>query len=1737
MVFISLPQVDVQHAEATKCGETLQAVVTFTDSVHSFWCQRKATMTQLDVLMEKIEAASASAKPLANPRSGNCCIAKYTADEGWYRARIMKASGGKATVHFIDYGNTEECDGSSLKELSAEHASLPAQAVRCSLEGLAAVSDRKAVERFEELTMDQDCELKVISNTGDVAVVQATVAGQNVNSMLKQEFSGGKTSTATTTPQLAAVVIPQQPTRGFVCHVESPDQFYIQLASVEEELVEFSTKVNEYYLSLGAGELALGSAVVGQPCCCLFEEDEAWYRGRLEEVSGNDTKVRFLDYGNSQVTEVTALRQLTAEFMKVPPYALECRLSGVKAKLEGWSDDAMDAFNGLVMDKVLDMKFDGDLEPVTVDLKEEGKPINSQMLLYGDPASRQATPPRPQVQEASPPRPQVQQTVPPQTQAKTEGAEQYATQSIIPGKQAAFISHLDSPTEFYIQLPSQTEELTAYMDALYYEYAEFGAQDKVISSASVGQPCCAKYSVDQSWYRAVVEDTDGSQITVRFVDYGNPETVPLKEMKLLVAPHPDKPPYAYECTLPPDLAKVPADKFSQAVQDKDLEVEFTSKSEPYVLQISVGGKTLYELLGVGEQQSVSSSSQESVSLPAVNVPSGKHAGFISHAESASDFYVQLASQTEELAAYMDSLFEEYAALDSSHKLQSGDLVNQPCVAKYSEDGSWYRAVIESMKDPATAVVRFVDYGNSDIVPLAKVMQLIAKHSEKPPYAIHCTLGAHLSDVDIDTFSTALVDKDLEVEFEGRSQPCSVLITLEGKPAWELLGHSEPPPSTATATPAGQEPHIFTTPNLTQGAESAYLSHADTPGQFFVQLAKDATDLEEFAEQLNIKYAELAEGELQVESLVKDQACCTLFSEDGLWYRATVTDVNQDQISVRFVDYGNSETTDKSKIRQITEEFASKPPFGIHCKLHGCQREWSAEDTEVFTSSIGEEEIQVTFHTTGQPAEVTVSVAGENINDKFPSDDVSGVAESSPEPAAESQTTDTPEESQTTDTPEESQTTDTPEESQTTDTPEESHTTDMQEESQTTDTQQEIQTRDSSVSPEATEESTAEIQLMFPTKTRPVSAQNIQVCHVESPSSFYVQLVGELDELEGFADQLNHTYTEGEGRELSSVEIGQTCCALYSEDELWYRALVETIDGDSITVRFVDYGNTETTTLANIRSLDVEFLSVAPYAIHCQLKGAGSSTNWSPEDVAKFESLVLDKDLEASFNSEGSICSLLAEDEDLCTAFQPAASQPSDVEEVTARMSAVEEEAPITTLPPVAAPSGTLDAYVSALSSATELYLHANKDDEAREALTKNIDESYTAGARKLQSCSVDQICCCVYAEDGQWYRARITDIKSEVATVLFVDFGNYDEVSIHEVYRLKPEFSQQPPLALPCQLAQVDPSWTDKDLDMLSDALLGKQLQATFLSTEQPYKVQFTDESGQAVPAVTLTSATSEEQSTTAASPILRPAAVPSEPCKVCVAHTESLQEIYLHPDMATLDDLMARLAEAYEGQNQSALTEPKPNSLAAVKYVEDEAWYRVQILECEGDTATVVFVDYGNQDSCPVESLRELLPEFLDKPILALECSLQGAKDLQNEEIVDRFVELTTEKSLQATFTKNTKGCEVELEDEGSDIVQMLQGLRPEKQLDGAADDSITESPQAQPSAVEEVNTNNNSGSSSPVKLEEEDEVQLEETAVVESAPTEVVDAQPEETEVPTPEVKSEDREEESATCLESAK
>ena len=71
----------------------------------------------------------------------------------------------------------------------------------------------------------------------------------------------------------------------------------------------------------------------------------------------------------------------------------------------------------------------------------------------------------------------------------------------------------------------------------------------------------------------------------------------------------------------------------------------------------------------------------------------------------------------------------------------------------------------------------------------------------------------------------------------------------------------------------------------------------------------------------------------IQLLEVSMAVLAKYSVDRAWYRAVVLSVNDEEVQVEFVDYGNSESVQKENIRSIPAEFVALPKACITVSLY------------------------------------------------------------------------------------------------------------------------------------------------------------------------------------------------------------------------------------------------------------------------------------------------------------------------------------------------------------------------------------------------------------------------------------------------------------------------------------------------------------------------------------------------------------------------------------------------------------------------------------------------------------------------------------------------------------------------------------------------------------------------------------------------------------------------------------
>ena len=146
--------------------------------------------------------------------------------------------------------------------------------------------------------------------------------------------------------------------------------------------------------------------------------------------------------------------------------------------------------------------------------------------------------------------------------------------------------------------------------------------------------------------------------------------------------------------------------------------------------------------------------------------------FYVSADSPASIWCQLSDSETELLDLMEKLGAFYGNLDEKELAVEGPLVTGTAVcAQFTEDDSWYRA--EILETSPNITVHFVDYGNCQELPHARVKQLKQDFAVLPKQAI-CFALSGVSPQSLEEWSE---EKKVEME-ELCSEKCYVGEILE-----------------------------------------------------------------------------------------------------------------------------------------------------------------------------------------------------------------------------------------------------------------------------------------------------------------------------------------------------------------------------------------------------------------------------------------------------------------------------------------------------------------------------------------------------------------------------------------------------------------------------------------------------------------------------------------------------------------------------------------------------------------------------------------------------------------------------------------------------------------------------------------------------------------------------------------------------------------------------------------------
>ncbi|XP_063163880.1 tudor domain-containing protein 1-like [Candoia aspera] len=551
-------------------GDAFLGMIAHIQNPGDFFCQQIENGCKLSELQLSLReyCENTSITPDFRPAIGDLCCAQFTEDNQWYRASVLSYISEKAAlVGYIDYGNFEILQLSRLRPIVHKLMELPIQAIKCTLAGVKPVSGiwpTEAISVMKQLIQNKVVAIKVTDKKVNTFVVEITnesvtpainiskyllelgYAMQEAPILLKQietvqEINGEKQERVNWSwVRLTA----KQVVNVMVCVLCNPSKFYCQLLNKDDlnALNELNSSLAEYCEKTTPN---ISQVTKGKVYGAYFSGDGRWYRALVKDViSFEIIKVQFVDYGNCEEITLNKIRQISSTFLKLPFQGIKCWLSGVRPVNKEWTTEAIAALQMCAAGKKLQARVVSvTTNGAEVELIDNSSsiPIISEMLIREHLAlkkellSNQNTLPGKLITSDS--------------QGKSTCMQWTMPTFSVGDTLSVHVLDVIDPGLFYV-VPKEIKVDPQKLHKLMTELAEYcNAQNDFIFQPKIGEPCCARFSGDDSWYRAVVLGINVSKVKVVYADYGNTEMLPFSRLQPITAPYLQLPFQILKCSL------------------------------------------------------------------------------------------------------------------------------------------------------------------------------------------------------------------------------------------------------------------------------------------------------------------------------------------------------------------------------------------------------------------------------------------------------------------------------------------------------------------------------------------------------------------------------------------------------------------------------------------------------------------------------------------------------------------------------------------------------------------------------------------------------------------------------------------------------------------------------------------------------------------------------------------------------------------------------------------------------------------------------------------------------------------------------------------------------------------------------------------------------------------------------------------------------------------------------------
>ncbi|NWQ96383.1 TDR15 protein, partial [Burhinus bistriatus] len=874
---------------------------------------------------------------------------------------------------------------------------------------------------------------------------------------------------------------------------------------------------------------------------------------------------------------------------------------------------------------------------------------------------------------------------------------------------------------------------------------------------------------------------------------------------------------------------------------------------------------------------------------------------ITVAISPSKFYCQIQKCQKELEDLTGAMHLYYEAISTENN-KSFDSLGLLCAAK-RQNGQWHRGVIKQLLSDHVEVW-FMDFGNIEAVPSSCVQKLRAEFMALPMISFPCALSCFGSQdeavmtnqlkeliraligqtsvyVHVDLFSDVkrlyyitLQNQNLGINAkhpENLNEAAASCVSLLQRKITSIAVNYKPCDErynsfknctgnkhTKSCLPewnVSLSSHCKRVEMQMNSFHTAFVVYVINPSDFWIQTCEYQNEFQALMKNIADAYDQCGADEMVLKNPERGLLCCARYSKDMRYYRGVIIDVFNVNITVYFLDFGNTDTIPCYDVKTLLPEFSDLPALAMCCALaytFPVDDVWVKKETDFFKhivfnrllllQVIGKQNskyiVNAQYKNGLEQGNVAISMVQAGyaeywektrdsvLNSTKKSQDLNCHKFKKKKVNAQSI---------------------------------------CNIRKNKVSGNREIFQKEKLSVPSVLRESVVlscfgkgavskrrksvhEKKLFYKEFVfKPGAVFEVVCSYIVSPADFSCQLQSKLPELNNLMEQIQTYYKE----HTSPYKTGQVACVVKCpKDGKWYRATVlQQVSRSEVDVVFVDYGYRERVLLRDLQAVLPDFLTLESQAFRCGLKNVPlqfDSLNWSEEARRHFEDFISASRgpltciiYALTLVSPNCLCNIV----DLQTPFISAEEFLRERGLTQSEYIGLRNLASLGSLYSFCYSSFNIkigseeEVYITHIHSPSKFYCQLNRNTETIEALMKKVNVISKMSNNAKFDTSNTRLCIARYFEDGLFYRALAFPVEStSYLCADFVDFGNKNMVERDQLMPI-PDFATDliftPMQAIKCCLSDLrETKIPARVTRWFEETFLGKLLKAVIVSRE-----------------------------------------------------------------------------------------------------------------------------------------------------------------------------------------------------------------------------------------------------------------------------------------------------------------